>query len=1226
MTFHSEVLFRGTRRFQVLRRLGEGGMGVVYEALDLERQARVALKTLRILDGEALLRFKHEFRALQDLEHPNLVSLGELIEEGGVWFYTMELVAGVDFLSWVRPGHDRVARPLSTTDEAPRARSADTMQLVDGAEAPVHSKQRPPLAGIPGVDEARLRPALAQLVEGLHAIHAAGKIHRDIKPSNILVTAKGRVVLLDFGLATTAAEQRGHSDIQVVGTIDYMAPEQAAGKPVGAEADFYAVGVLLYEALTGRVPFSGPSLEVIVDKQRFEPPPPLSLLPALPADLDALCGELLRVNPALRPTGAEILSRLRVRKEASPKRGSTSLGPVFVGRDAELGALRLGFASVRKTPIAMLVHGESGVGKSALVRHFVERLGQADERAVVLAGRCYERESVPYKAFDGVVDALASWMKHLAKADAAVLLPRQTALLTEVFPVLRRVEAAAQAPRIHQVVLDPQELRIRVFAALRDLLARISDRHPLVVVIDDLQWADADSMALLREILHPPEAPKFLLVATVRTADTTPEADLELPCEVRRLALARLLPEEAKRLAMKLSGDAPYAAAIAEEANGHPLFIDELVRHAQSGAVGGPVRLDDALLARVSRLEPAVRLLVELVAVAGGPLLQEVAADALSIDFGAFARHVALLRASNLVRTSGTRSADRIEPYHDRVRESIVHRLGEHERRGLHQKLALALEGSGRADPEALVVHWRGAGDARRAAGYAAAAAEQAARTLAFDRAARLYRLALELGPLEGIDGHRLQVRLGEALVAAGRGGEAAEAFLLAAVAANPAEALDLRRRAAEQLIISGHIDDGLQALESVLAAVGMKMPQQPTGTLLKVLGRRIHLRLRGVRFRERDASLIPPGELTRIDVCWSVAMGLGLVDTLHGAYFQAVNLLLSLRAGEPYRVARSLALEASYLGTGGGKTRRRTDRLASLSSDLARRIDHPHAIAMAECFDGGAAYLQGRWKYALERMDHGGEIFRDRCTGVSWELDSSTLFGVNALAYLGRLEELSRRVALRLREAQDRGDLYAAANLRLGYANLAWLMRDDVAGAHRVVADALAQWTPKAWHVQHYYGLMAQVHLDFYQGDPARALERIRGAWPKVRRALQTRVQFIRIVLGNLHGQAACAAGNLAEARRALGRVRKERMPWGDALAAALEASILQKSGNVDEARKALVRTVSACEAADMGMLAQVTRRALGDESVDDWMHKQGIRLPSKLARVFLPVFFSGN
>ncbi len=222
-------------------------MGAVYEALDREQNARVALKTLLKLTPEAIARFKREFRALQDVRHPNLVSLGELFDLNGNWFFTMELIEGTDFFSWVRPG----------CEEPPPDRLA--------------SGVFPPRASL---DEERLRTALVQLARGLGALHAAGKVHRDIKPSNIRVTPAGRVALLDFGLIAEAQPGDRSSFESVVGTAVYMAPEQAHGSQARPAADWYAVGVVLFEALTGRLPFDGAPLQVLFDKQRQEPPPP----------------------------------------------------------------------------------------------------------------------------------------------------------------------------------------------------------------------------------------------------------------------------------------------------------------------------------------------------------------------------------------------------------------------------------------------------------------------------------------------------------------------------------------------------------------------------------------------------------------------------------------------------------------------------------------------------------------------------------------------------------------------------------------------------------------------------------------------------------------------------------------------------------------------------------------------------------------------------------------
>src|SRR5262249_10528165 len=148
---------------------------------------------------------------------------------------------------------------------------------------------------------------------GLTALHAAGKVHRDIKPSNVRVTQQGRVVLLDLGLVTDAHRDgvaRTSSD-QVVGTATYMAPEQAQSKPASPAADWYATGVVLYEALTGEVPFSGSPLEVLMRKQSELPKPPRVLNPAVPAELEALCLGLLSVDASQRLGGGDIAVALR---------------------------------------------------------------------------------------------------------------------------------------------------------------------------------------------------------------------------------------------------------------------------------------------------------------------------------------------------------------------------------------------------------------------------------------------------------------------------------------------------------------------------------------------------------------------------------------------------------------------------------------------------------------------------------------------------------------------------------------------------------------------------------------------------------------------------------------------------------------------------------------------------------------------------------------------------
>jgi serine/threonine protein kinase len=270
--------FPGTSRYVVQRRLGSGGLGVVYQVRDLIRGSTIALKTLRNFTVESLFRFKREFRALADVAHPNLVQLYELGYDQRRWFFTMELVDGQRFLHHVWYGSraidavNRLSRPLSQS-------SVNDQAVLT-----------------------RLRTAAGQLVEGLDALHQSGHLHRDIKPSNVLVSTSGRVVLVDFGLALEVGRAATQQSMTIAGTPAYMSPEQAAGLPLSSASDLYSVGVMLYEALTGTIPHDGEFLEILIRKQQVDAQPPSATVSGVPTALDELCTALLRRDPAAPPT------------------------------------------------------------------------------------------------------------------------------------------------------------------------------------------------------------------------------------------------------------------------------------------------------------------------------------------------------------------------------------------------------------------------------------------------------------------------------------------------------------------------------------------------------------------------------------------------------------------------------------------------------------------------------------------------------------------------------------------------------------------------------------------------------------------------------------------------------------------------------------------------------------------------------------------------------------
>ncbi|HEX4456416.1 MAG TPA: AAA family ATPase, partial [Polyangia bacterium] len=1205
---------------------------------------RVALKTIAARSNGSLLRFKHEFRALRGIEHPNLVGLGELMQDAGRWFFTMELVEGVDFLEYVRGAKSLSERLGEADTDDGRRGFVDDGKLGDGTVQPRAGR----------CDEAKLRASLEQLVHGLNALHRAGKVHRDIKPSNILVTPEGRVAILDFGLVadvTRAPSDEG----DLAGTVAFMAPEQGTVAPITPAADWYSVGMLLYLALTGRVPFAGPPPEVLTLKRSVDPIAPRTLIPSVPADLDELCLALLRRAPDARPSGRQVLHWLRAAAPVATAEASDT-APRFVGRQAPLAQLHAALAHVAHGhTVSLLIDGESGVGKTALVQEFCQRVRGAGD-ALILRGRCYERESVPYKAFDEIVDALSRHLTSLSPADAAELLPpSDMGALAQIFPVLAPLANVANGPApTHESTValagEPQQLRRAVFATLREILRRLSAHRLTIVHIDDLHWADEESLLLLEALLDPPNAPPLLLVATLRRDVGVPVDEVAacLPGDVRRLSLDLLSADEARLLAAELlrgSSLPPLTDDVAREAGGHPLFIEALVQHRLAvGCDRGPARLEDALAARIARLPDGARRLVELVAVAGGPIEQDVAAAAVELEWSELERQLAFLRASFLVRSTGARPSDRVETYHDRVRETVLQQLATGAERHWHEQLARAFERHERGDAETLAMHLRAAGKRMRAAHYFALAADRARDVLAFDRAARLYQecLALASDGSDGSDGAgigALKLALADALANGGRGEAAARAYEAAAAAEpSPIGALDLRRRAAEQLLRVGRIDEAMALLRSVMSAVGLRMPATPAAALFELVARMAQLRLRRFRFTEREAGALSPLERARIDTCWSIGVGLSTIDHIQGAVFQERHLLLALRGGEPYRVARALIVETFLLTSRGAMARRLAQRLTDEAEPIVRRLDSPYLDALLCMSRAIQAQFGGHFLPARILWNEAERLLRTRCNHVAWELTNVGFFQLQTLAWLGELPALSRRLPLMLDAAQARGDRYSACVLRTGWNVLPGLAADEPVSTRRAVTEGVAGWPNAVMHVQHALGLHAHAQLALYEGrcDAAHAL--LERHWPALRRSLLLEVHPLRLDLLSLKMRCAlaCADGRanttarLAEAERLAHRILRHRLPWSTPLAQLGLAAVAARQNRPDRALHLLDEARYRLKSRAMGLFAVAADRAraqlagsTGDlHAADSAFAALGVRAPDRMTALLVPGF----
>jgi tetratricopeptide (TPR) repeat protein len=531
------------------------------------------------------------------------------------------------------------------------------------------------------------------------------------------------------------------------------------------------------------------------------------------------------------------------------------------------------------------------------------------------------------------------------------------------------------------------------------------------------------------------------------------------------------------------------------------------------------------------------------------------------------------------------------------------------------------------------------AGQRARALGPALVAAEQATRALAFDRAARLHALVLELLPADDSRRRDLHLAHGKALTNAGRGAEAARAYL-AAAALSTDGVIELRRVAAELYLTSGHIDEGLAILETVLQPLGIRVSATPLGALGSLLVRRAQIRLGGIDLsRLRD--VIPQEDATRIDACWSAAAGLGLVDTIQGAEFQARHLQLALRGGDRYRAARAIATEACYVSTGGIRASARTARLLDLAAELALQVGDARAIGIVAGARGVAAAQLGRWREARDASENGEAILRERCQGVAWELNTARLFRLVSMVYLGEMARVVALMPAALRESEERGDLNGMIGLQTGRTNLAWLVRDDPDEAERQLDDGLRRWSRRGYQLPHYQAWAARVDVFLYRGRGREAYALVEREKAQLRRSLFLRVHLIRGIVHYVEGRAALAAAReergsartelLNVASGVAKKLEKEGAPWTTALAKFLSAQGLAALGLRERALDAFREARHVLTATDMHLDAAVARRAYGlllggaagaveVREAEAWLMRERVLRPDSMCAMLAP------
>ena len=955
-------------------------MGSVELVWDEERQEQLARKRILGALGDWIVRFKREFRAIAAIRHENLVRLHELDEDGLGPYFTMEYVRGgrlLDHCGLSRWSQEALTRTeVVSGDAATIAQSARGTSLVSGEAAPI-------VVAREGwrCNWERIERVVPQIVHALDHLHASGVVHCDLKPSNGMVSVDGVVKLLDFGVVAEMRGRHGPGNEIVAGTPAYMAPERLRGEPAAPPVDLYALGVMLFELISGTLPFDGASSLVTMQHMRDAPPRLDHRVPDAPKRYVDLCDALLRKDPSQRATTRDVLEALghATRSFAPTRARGLSRGERMVGRSVLQAALRGRAENAERGAFerASLL-GPSGSGKTALAL-WLER--EVDVRGwLVLRGRASTSEHVAFNALDGAIDDLAGALASQARHRLATALAEPLRDAATLFPVLR------------DLVVTPATsstgTRTQGFEAMTEILRRVAADSPVLLVVDDLQWADADSIALLDAIVAAAPA-RVLLVMTTREDGEAGRVERASP-GVRE---ARAIPWLRKRAIEPLhvgpldddsvceviqraareggvTASKETIARVASAAAGRPFLAEALGRALahDAEAAGDPL---GGVAAAIERASGDARALLAFALAAGGWTPIATLARVMGRKAGEVENLVSDLESAGLVRrdmSDGQLGA--VDVYHDQVRERALALLDPRELASAHDRFVAWLADRRGVAKSMIVRHLVGAGRIDEAAALARGAARVAEEQRAFGLAASMYEVALRQASSDRI---AILRKRGLALERVGGYASAAECWReIAVTVVDPDERNEAILHEAHALLGGNEIARGYARLNEALVARG----EPPLGSSkLGDLWAGLRFVVGAYSSSEPNPRLVPAPREVEERMRRDVAIGqfVAYFDPLAGLDMMRRARTVAARVGANDSTAFCDYTFAYFCLFGARKAgrvplyerfRARGDRFAA-----AHQRDFENA-AFPMFLDGVVALREGEWTRAAERMD----------------------------------------------------------------------------------------------------------------------------------------------------------------------------------------------------------------------------------------------------------------
>lgn len=1148
----------------------------MYEAVETERDQRVALKILHT-SGEDLARIRAEFRALDGIAHPHIVHFYELGHHADTTYFTMQLVEGMPLIE------TRVATTLvptiGSTGSIERTEPSDAVNDSDTAE-PAIRQAAPEVAGsLLTVRSTEREPArwLLSLVGAVEALHQRGLLHLDIKPSNLLIDPSGRLLLVDFGLATRFDPGSGRAPAPNHLSAGYSAPEHVRRSHVSPSSDWFGVGATLFTALVGR-----PPTRDLADERA-------SVAQSEP--LGALCAALLAPDPVERANADSI--RRALGERPPPQTGPTAAEAPDLVDPAE---------RIRKATRALADDTTShriGIFHRAAANHvefdplthtanehrMLDRSGSTLQGATKhLYARCRQWEGVPFGVLHDLI-AGSSVSARISPADT---------------PNLTRMLRGQSSEGAGSFEANREHLR----SAARELAKVLSGDQTgrPEIHIDEFQWCDLDSLALLLDMLSASKQCSVDMILVHRSADTA-SSPLQ---RLRRWLLS-----------------AP-AAVTHHEFN---TWDDE-----KPTAIH---RTNPLAAELISELDEHERRYLELCAIAGSRVSQDEIRSALP-DSRRELETLWSLRSKGLVLSSGPRLSDVVEAT-PIVIDTIRSALSVGRAQQLHLVLAEAARKSKYGQPAAIGHHYSKANEPALAFRHLVTAARLARDACAFDRSADFYLSALEL-PGEGeADRSTLLAEAARVLKQSGRGRESADAWLGAASQSSAEgageDSKDFRLAAAEMLLTSGHFSEGRSLLREIAGDFGLRYPRTQ-GEAIRRAGiglLREVLFLGHIRARSRP----DPLALEKSRYCSAAFQGLMPIDPARAAVFATEGVRWARRSQVKKAVGGSLvSLASGVLSPAGNRMRRWGGRMIHAAGRLAEGEGNLELTVRIEIARSTMAFWEGRWSAACDRAASARRQLAS--TGIERAFDRNVLNLVESrsLEELGRWHEASAISSEMYADAIDRDDAYAAVTARLNLGMLA-LAQGSVEDARNWADRAVEHWPGKGMQVQHVYALRVQAYADLCEGNAEGAWNRLDANWEAIRKGMHLRVIAGRVDLLALRGRIASAMMSSTgdsdpwrvELERSTRALEKVERPDSRAHAALLRACLTTfDAGRNSVAALAAVQTAADLyHEADMAAAGEACEYAVLDDSTErakrrTQLEETGLADPDLWVRGFAP------